>query len=234
MADVKITWLGHSTFTVELADGKVLLIDPWLEGNPSHPKGHQLERVDVMLITHGHMDHFADVISVAKKFSPAVVAIYEICQFLGTKGVNNLAPMNKGGSQTVGGVRVTMTHAQHSSMIEDGGQLIYAGEAAGYVVRLPDGRAFYHAGDTCVFSDMQLIRELHQPELAMLPIGDLFTMDPREAALACRYLRPKQVIPIHWGTFPVLTGTPDQLSDLLKDQPETEVVALTPGELFAW
>ena len=149
MADVTITWLGHSTFTVELADGKVLLIDPWLEGNPSHPKGHQLERVDVMLMTHGHVDHFADVISVAKKFSPTVVAIYEICQFLGTKGVNNLAPMNKGGSQSVGGVKVTMTHAQHSSMIEDGGQLIYAGEAAGYVVRLPDGRAFYHAGDTC-------------------------------------------------------------------------------------
>ena len=234
MSDVNITWLGHSTFTVKLADGKVLLIDPWLEGNPSHPKGHQLERVDVMLITHGHVDHFADVISVAKKFSPTVVAIYEICQFLGTKGVNNLAPMNKGGSQSVGGVKVTMTHAQHSSMIEDGGQLIYAGEAAGYVVRLPDGRAFYHAGDTCVFSDMRLIRELHQPELAMLPIGDLFTMDPREAALACRYLQPKQVIPIHWGTFPVLTGTPDQLNDLLKDQPETEVVALTPGEPFAW
>ncbi len=234
MADVTITWLGHSTFTVEPPDGKVLLIDPWIEGNPSHPKGHQLERVDVMLITHGHVDHFADVISVAKKFSPAVVAIYEICQFLGTKGVNNLAPMNKGGSLTVAGVRVTMTHAQHSSMIEDGGQLIYAGEAAGYVVRLPDGRAFYHAGDTCVFSDMQLIRELHQPELAMLPIGDLFTMDPREAALACRYLQPKQVIPIHWGTFPALTGTPDQLNDLLKDQPETEVVALTPGEPFAW
>ena len=232
--DANITWLGHSTFTVELSDGKVLLIDPWLDGNPSHPEGHQLERVDVMLLTHGHVDHFADAISVAKRFEPTVVAIYEICQFLGSKDVNKLAPMNKGGTQAVEGVQITMTHAQHSSVIEDDGRLVYAGEAAGYVVRLPDGRAFYHAGDTCVFSDMRLIRELHHPELAMLPIGDLFTMDPREAALACRFLQPKKVIPIHWGTFPVLTGTPDQLKDLLQDQPETEVLDLKPGEAFAW
>ena len=234
MAGVTITWLGHSTFTVELPDGKVILIDPWLEGNPSHPEGHTLERVDVMLITHGHPDHIADAVSVAKRFEPTVVAIYEICQWLGGKGVKNVAPMNKGGSQTVADVKVTMTHAQHSSMIEDGGQLIYAGEPAGYVVRVPDGRAFYHAGDTCVFSDMKLIHELYQPELAMLPIGDLFTMDPREAALACRFLQPKQVIPIHYGTFPVLTGTPVQLRDLLQDQAEIEVLSPAPGESLVW
>jgi L-ascorbate metabolism protein UlaG (beta-lactamase superfamily) len=234
---IQITWLGHSTFTIRLETGEVILIDPWLEGNPKHPKGFQLDRVDALLLTHGHGDHTADAVAVAKKFECPVVAIYEICQWLGTKGVEAASPMNKGGSQTVAGVKVTMTHAQHSSMIEDEGQMIYAGEAAGYVVRLPDGRALYHAGDTTVFSDMQLIRELYGPELAMLPIGDLFTMGPREAALACRFLRPKTVVPMHYGTFPPLVGTPEQLRELLGKQAETknvEVVALKPGEPYTW
>lgn len=234
---VQITWLGHSTFTIRLESGEVLLIDPWLEGNPKHPKGFSLDRVDAVLLTHGHGDHTADTVGVAKKFQCPVVAIYEICQWLGSKGVEKVAPMNKGGSQTVAGVTVAMTHAQHSSMIEDGGQFVYAGEAAGYVVRLPDGRALYHAGDTNLFSDMQLIRELYQPELAVLPIGDLFTMDPRQAALACRFLKPKTVIPMHYGTFPPLTGTPEQLKKLLAQQPETqgvEVVAPKPGEPYTW
>jgi L-ascorbate metabolism protein UlaG (beta-lactamase superfamily) len=190
--------------------------------------------VDLLLVTHGHGDHTGDLVSLAKRFKPKVVAIYEICQWLGGRGVQNLAPMNKGGSQHVAGLRVTMTHAQHSSMIEADGQLIYAGEPAGYVVTLPSGRSFYHAGDTCVFSDMQLIHELYRPELAMLPIGDLFTMGPGEAAVACRFLKPRKVIPMHYGTFPVLTGTPEKLRELLSDQPEVEVVALKPGQAYEW
>ncbi len=230
-----IIWLGHSSFEVHLSSGEVILIDPWFDGNPSYPKDHRLDRVDAVLVTHGHPDHIGSLLEVAKRFKPPVVAIYEICQWLGAKGVGNVLPMNKGGSQSVAGVKVTMTHAQHSSVIiEDDGQLVYGGEPAGYVVRAPDGPSFYHAGDTCVFGDMQLIRELYRPELAMLPIGDLFTMDPREAALACRFLKPSKVIPMHYGTFPVLTGTPEQLREHLKDQPETEVVVLKPGEPYRW
>ena len=235
MPAVQITWLGHSTFEVLLPDGKVLLIDPWIDGNPSHPAEHSLTRVDLLLITHGHSDHFNDAVSVARRFQPQVVAIFEICQWLGSKGVENLAPMNKGGSQKVGGVTVTMTQAQHSSHISDEGKIVYAGEPAGFVVGLPDGRSFYHAGDTCVFSDMQLIRELYRPQLAMLPIGGHFTMGPREAAVACRFLQPAKVIPMHYGTFPMLTGTPDKLKELLREHPNApEVVVLKAGQAYEW
>ncbi len=229
-------------FEVWLPDGKVLLFDPWINGdpprigrNPSYPAGHSLSRVDLLLITHGHADHSSDALTVARQFQPTVVAIFEICQWLESKGVKNLAPMNKGGSQKIGGVTVTMTQAQHSSHINDGGKIVYAGEPAGFVVGLPGGRSFYHAGDTCVFSDMQLIHELYRPELVMLPIGDHFTMGPREAALACRFLQPAKVIPMHYGTFPMLTGSPDQLKELLRDGPGTpEVVDLKPGQVYEW
>jgi L-ascorbate metabolism protein UlaG (beta-lactamase superfamily) len=138
--------------------------------------------------------------------------------------------MNKGGSQMVAGVKVTMTHAVHSCGIQDGERIIYGGEASGYVLRMPDGRALYFAGDTNVFSDMALIAQLYHPELAILPIGDLFTMSPLEAALACSLLKAKKVIPMHFGTFPPLTGRPEQLAALTT----TEVWALEPGKPVTW
>ena len=229
-----ITWLGHGTFQLQLSPGEVFLLDPWIEGNPSYPPGHDIGRIDAMLISHGHFDHIHDAVPLAKRFSPKVAAIYEICAWLESKGVANTCAMNKGGTQQIGPVRVTMTHAVHSCGILDDGKIVYGGEACGYVLELPDSRRIYFAGDTNVFSDMALIRELYQPELVFLPVGDLFTMGPREAAAACRLLQPKKVIPMHFGTFPPLTGRPDQLAALIQDQPGTEVWPLDPGKTVTW
>jgi len=230
---MEITWLGHGTFEFRLPSGQVVLMDPWTDGNPAYPKEHEIQRVDTICITHGHFDHIHDAVPLAHKFSPEVAAIYETCNWLESKGVKNTRPMNKGGSQKVGDFTLTMTHAVHSCGILDDGKIIYGGEAAGYVMRFPDGRALYFAGDTNVFSDMQLIQQLYRPELAFLPIGDLFTMGPKEAAMACRLLKARKVVPMHFGTFPPLTGRPEHLSSLIADL-ETEVWALEPGKTVEW
>ncbi len=232
---LEITWLGHGTFQFRLPSGEVILMDPWTDGNPSYPSGHSFDHIDSMLITHGHFDHIHDAVPLAKRFSPQVVAIFETGEWLGSKGVRNVSAMNKGGSQKVGSITVTMTHAVHSCGIrEDDGRIVYGGEASGYVLGFEDGRMLYFAGDTNVFKDMELIEQLYHPELAFLPIGDLFTMSPREAALACCMLKPKKVVPMHFGTFPALTGRPERLAELVRDQRGIEVWPLTPGKPVSW
>ena len=227
----RITWLGHATFQITLASGKVVLLDAWVNGNPACPKeAKKLKRVDAMLITRGHDDHIADALAIAKKFKPQVVAIFEVGGWLEGKGVKNVIAIDKGGTTKVGEVEVTMVHAVHSSSIREGKKLIYGGDPAGFVVRLPGGLTVYHAGDTAVFGDMKLIAELYAPEVAMLPIGDFYTMGPREAALAVRLLNVKHVIPMHYGTFPVLTGTPEELKKLTQDIPDLEIHVMKPGE----
>ncbi len=229
---VEITWLGHGTFQFKLDSGEVILCDPWTEG-PTYPKDHRFDRIDAILVTHGHFDHIHSVVPLAKQFKPPIAAIYEICEWLGSKGVENCCPMNKGGSQKVGPVTVTMTEAVHSCGILDEGKIVYGGEAAGFVITFPDGRRAYFAGDTNVFTDMGLIAEMYAPELAFLPIGDLFTMSPREAAVACRLLKAKKVVPMHFGTFPPLTGKPEELAELVKDL-DTEVWPLEIGKPVQW
>ena len=227
---VGITWLGHATFKVETPEGKVILIDPWVIGNPKCPEGHkQFKKVDAIFCTHGHGDHIGDAPGIAIQHDAVAVGVYEMCLWLAKKGVKQIAPMNKGGSQKVAGVTVTMVHADHSCGIEDDGQIIYGGEACGYVLTFSNGVKLYHAGDTNVFGDMAIIRELYAPEIVCLPVGDVYTMGPREAAYACGLLKPKAVIPMHFGTFPALTGTVSDLKSRIVDY-GIEVVEVEPGE----
>jgi L-ascorbate metabolism protein UlaG (beta-lactamase superfamily) len=226
---IALTWLGHSTFRITSADGKTLLIDPWLAGNPACPESEKaVSQLDIMLCTHGHFDHIGDAVIVAKETQPTVVGIFELCNWMERKGVKNTAPMNKGGSMRLGEITITMVHADHSCGItEDDGSIVYGGEAVGYVITFENGFRLYHAGDTAVFGDMRLIGDLYKPDLALLPVGDRFVMSPREAALAARLLGVTTVVPMHFGTFPLLTGTPEALQ---AESPELQVVTLTPGQ----
>lgn len=227
---MQITWLGHSTFRIVTPAGKRLLIDPWVMGNPACPAGlKDPGPIDAMLVTHAHFDHIGDAVELARSTGAQVAAIPETCNWLGSKGVENLVDFNKGGTVEVAGCRVHMTHAVHSCGITDGDQIIYGGEAAGYVIELEEGFKLYHAGDTAVFSDMALIGRLLQPDVALLPIGDHYTMGPRSAAEAIRLLEVKTVIPMHFGTFPLLTGTPDQLRENSSDVTGLEILDLQPG-----
>ena len=229
--DAKITWLGHAAFLVRAADGPGIALDPFIEQNPKFPKGFDWGRLDVIAATHGHFDHFGgDGISLAKKSGATVVCVFELALHCQSKGVEKVSGMNKGGSQKVAGIDIRMVQAVHSSGIA-GNDQNPPSDPCGYVLTLPDGFRVYHAGDTNVFSDMALIGELYAPDVALLPIGDFYTMGPREAAKACELLRVPRVIPMHWGTFPVLTGTPAALrAELGKRGLSTEVIDLAPGE----
>jgi L-ascorbate metabolism protein UlaG (beta-lactamase superfamily) len=225
----RVIWLGHATVLVELPSGVNLLIDPFIEHNPKYPKGYTLPgKIDYVLLTHGHFDHIADAVPVAQKYGATVLAMVELAGYMASKGVASTIGFNLGGTVQLPGVAVTLVEAKHSSSVDEGGTTVYLGVAAGIVLTIEDGPVLYHAGDTSVFRDMELIRELYAPEVAMLPIGGHYTMGPKEAALAVRYLQPQAVLPVHWGTFPALTGTPQELAKLVSD-PKT-VIQVEPGE----
>jgi L-ascorbate metabolism protein UlaG (beta-lactamase superfamily) len=232
MANLKgtsITWLGHSVVLITTPKGTNILIDPFIEHNPKYPKGYKLpEKIDLLLLSHGHGDHTADAVPVAKKHQSQVVGIFELVSWVQSKGVENVVPMNLGGSYKHGDATISLVEARHSSSIQDGDKVLYAGDAGGFVIAIENGPVIYHAGDTSVFSDMEIIRKLHAPEIGLLPIGDHFTMGPKAAALAANYLGVKTVIPIHYGTFPQLTGTPKELGSHLVGT-GIDLLTLEPG-----
>lgn len=227
---IRLTWLGHATFKIEV-DGKTFLIDPWVDSNPVCPDELKtFDALDVMLITHGHWDHMGDAVPIAKKHTPTVVTMIEIAKWLDNQGVENTIGMNKGGTVTVDGVKATMVTANHSSSFtEEDGAIVYLGEPAGFVLEFANGYKIYHAGDTNVFGDMQIIGEIYQPDLALLPIGDHFTMGPREAAYAAQLLNVPTILPMHYGTFPLLTGTLEEFRKLTASQ-DVEIIELEVGE----
>jgi L-ascorbate metabolism protein UlaG (beta-lactamase superfamily) len=228
MADTQLTWLGHSTFRFDSPGGKRIYVDPFLNGNPKTPD-HELEpeRIDIIALTHGHGDHVGDTVELAKKHGAVVVAAVELADWLVMKqelDADNVRDPNKGGTVEVDGIKITLTDAQHSSSTNDG---TYAGEPCGLVFELENGTKLYFAGDTGVFGDMQLIGRLYSPDVAILPIGDHYTMGPKEAALALELLGVKRCVPCHHSTFPILTGKPEHLRELA---PDVEIIDMEPGD----
>jgi len=229
---LSITWLGHSTFLLGLADGKRIVLDPWLS-NPRCPpqfaKPDALKPVDLILVSHGHSDHTGDVVPLARATQAPVVCIFELGGHFVERGLQDVRDMGVGGTQTVNGIRVTMTWSAHSGSVVDDARVVYSGGATGFIIRAPGTPTIYFAGDTGLFGDMKMIGELYKPEIAFLPIGDHYTMGPDTAAIAARWLGVRQVVPMHWGTFPLLTGTPEMLKEQLAGT-GINVLELEPGE----
>jgi L-ascorbate metabolism protein UlaG (beta-lactamase superfamily) len=226
-----ITWLGHAATRIDAPDGRVILVDPFIQGNPSTPEANKkIDRLDIMLVSHGHEDNLGDAIELGKRLNPYTVCQNELAVYLGTKGVQNTHGGNTGGTQDIDGIRVTMVEAIHSSSVQENGQSLYVGLAVGFVIRFPDGFTVYHAADTSVFEGMRLIGRLYTPDVALLPIGDYFTMGPEEAAEAIRLLGVHHVIPVHYGTFPVLTGTAEALQSAASGIAHINIHVLKPGE----
>jgi len=224
-----VTWYGHSAFLLQAPGGVGVLVDPWLD-NPKSPRG-AVSGVDpgLILVTHGHADHLGNTVQVALRTGAVVVSIHEVCLYLRGKGVATAQGMNKGGTVECKGIKVSMVDARHSSGIDIEDEVVPGGEAAGFVVELENGFRIYHAGDTSLFGDMKLIRDFHHPDVAILPIGGLYTMDPTQAALACRMLLPRHIIGMHYGTFPALAGSPSELKRFLPSELRRRVMKLEPG-----
>jgi len=231
---VRMTWFGHSAFHLQAPGGKSVLIDPWLD-NPAAPRGtKETISANVILITHGHSDHFGNAIQIAQRTNAQVISIYEISQYLHTQGIDTAQGMNKGGTVEIYDLKVTMVDARHSSGLDAGGAIVSGGEPAGYVIEFGNGYTVYHAGDTSVFGDMKIIADLYRPSLVILPIGGLFTMGPREAAYACKLLKPKRIVGMHYGTFPALSGTPSALKSCLPTAMKKNVVEMVPGQAVSF
>jgi len=231
-----MTWLGHSALKLTLGDGRVILIDPWLEGNPTCPKNEKVQpRCDFVVLTHGHFDHLGDTAELVTQHDPHIIAGVELCSILAADMPDaRFRPMNLGGTQRVEDLDLVMTPAFHSSSVTVEDRPVYAGMPAGFLVKAPGLAVIYHAGDTDVFGDMSLISRLHRPAVAALPIGDHYTMGPAGAALAVGLLDPQMVLPMHYGSFPVLSGTVQALRDALDEEYAGRVLNVSPGQMLTW
>lgn len=230
-----ITWLGHSSFHLQVEpNGPGILIDPWRD-NPAAPENAAAlsAAASIVLVTHAHFDHYIGISELVRQSGATVLSSMEITQELGAEGVpeSQLVGFNKGGAATIDGITVTLTQAFHSSSLPGpDGRPRSIGDPCGLVIELPNGTVIYNTGDTCVFGDMALIAEIYRPTILMLPIGDFYTMGPRQAAKACELVQPEWIIPQHYGTFPALAGTPDALRALLPPQLRDRVLSPAPGE----
>lgn len=235
-ANGKLAWLGHATFKLTLPDDRVLFIDPWLAENPACPEPEKRQpRCDLIGLTHAHADHAGDAPALIRAYKPKVVATFELCALLDAEvSGSQCQPMNIGGTQEVDRVRFSLTPAWHSSAYQTDQGLRYAGMPAGLVIQVDGLATFYHPGDTDVFSDMKLINERYQPKIIALPVGDLFTMGPAAAAMAAQYFNPAAIIPMHYGTFPILTGTVDAFKEALPAPLRERVVTTSPGQTLTW
>ncbi len=229
MADTAVTWLGHAAFRIDTPGGKRVYVDPWLQ-NPNCPDDErEPEQVDLIALTHGHEDHLGQTVELAKRFGCPVIGLVELRGWLVSQGLpeDPTEAGNKGGTIEKAGIKVTFTDAKHSSSVYQDGTFLYLGEPAGLVIEVEDGTKVYFAGDTCVFGDMALIGRIYEPDIAVLPIGGHYTMGPREAAVALELLGTGRCIPCHYGTFPLLAGTPEECREALTTN--CEIAAPEPG-----
>lgn len=219
----RITWFGHAAFKIEIAN-KTVLIDPWLDGNPASPiKASEIERADIVYVTHDHDDHLGDAVAICKRTGATFVSTFELGNYAGEKGVKNVVGLNIGGYVEVKGVKLRMVQAFHTSS---------RGAPTGVIVE-GEEKAVYHAGDTGLFGDMRLFGELYKLDLALIPIGGYYTMGASEAAEAVKLLNPKVVIPMHYKTFPVLAQSAYDFVEKVREKtPNVKVVVLNSGESY--
>ncbi len=227
---MKITWLGHSAFLIE-EDGRKVLVDPFISGNSMAPVKPDEVDCDVIAVTHGHGDHLGDAVFISKRKDVPVVAIYEVAEYVNSKGAKGVG-MNFSGTYEHGGIKLTMVPALHSSGITETGFTHSGGLPAGFIIEI-NGKKVYHAGDTGIFGDMKLIGEIYHPDVALLPVGGLFTMDTKLATIAAKWIKPKVVIPMHYNTWPPIEANPEEMRDELREA-GIELVVLKPGESYTF